>query len=93
VSKEESVTIQTQQLQLGMYVYIDLGWMDHPFPLNRFKIKSEDQIRTIRALGIQTIRYSPANSEVPPLPMEPVVSDTTPVQPVISPEVAAMLLV
>ncbi len=92
MSKEESVTIQTQQLQLGMYVYIDLGWMDHPFPLNRFKIKSEDQIRTIRALGIQTIRYSPANSEVPPLPMEPVVSDTTPVQPVISPEVAAMLL-
>jgi len=91
VSKEESVTIQTRQLQLGMYVYIDLGWMDHPFPLNRFKIKSEDQIKTIRALGIEHIRYSPANSDVPPLQAEPSV-DVVAVKPVISPEVEAMLL-
>ncbi len=93
MSKEENVTIQTRQLQPGMYVYIDLGWMDHPFPLNRFKINSEEQIRTIRALGIQNIRYSPSNSDVPPLSAEPVViSVAAPVTPVVSPEVVAMLL-
>jgi len=91
VSREESVTIQTHQLQIGMYVYIDLGWMDHPFPLNRFKIKSEAQLNTIRALGITEIRYSPANSDVPPLPhcVTPVEVHVTPD---VSPELAAMLL-
>jgi hypothetical protein len=42
---EEVVIVNSKQLQPGMYVFIDLGWMDHPFPLSRFKIKSEDQIR------------------------------------------------
>lgn len=93
MSKEESVTIQIRQLQPGMYVYIDLGWMDHPFPRNSFKIKSEEQIRTLRALGIAEIRYSPVNSDVPPLPVldepQPV---AVPVAPVVSPELTAMLL-
>lgn len=89
MSREESVTIQTRQLQPGMYVYIDLGWMDHPFPLNRFKIKSEEQIRTIRALGIQEIRYSPAGSEVPPLQITP--EPAVPAKPAVSPELVAML--
>lgn len=77
-----------------MYVYIDLGWMDHPFPLNRFKIKSEDQIRTIRALGLRQIRYSPANSDAPPLPVkaEQVEQDVTALSdPVVSAEMEALL--
>lgn len=94
MSRDDGVTIQAGQLQPGMYVYIDLGWMDHPFPLNRFKIKSEEQIRTIRALGIQNIRYSPENSDVPPLPLLPESAPVVavPVAPVVSPELAAMLL-
>ena len=70
MSNEEIITIDSKQLQPGMYVYIDLGWMDHPFPLNRFKIKSEEQIRTIRGLGIQRIRYNPELSDTLPLPLE-----------------------
>lgn len=91
MSRDESVTIQTAQLQIGMYVYIDLGWMDHPFPLNRFKIKSEAQINTIRALGLQEIRYCPENSDVPPLQLvsEPV--EAEPVRQEASAELAAML--
>ncbi len=90
MSKEKSVTIQTGQLQIGMYVYIDLGWMDHPFPLNRFKIKSEDQIRTIKALGIREIRYCPVNSDVPPLSDKPEVIPADNEQ--INAQVEAMLL-
>ena len=93
MSGEESVTIDTQQLQPGMYVYIDLRWLDHPFPLNRFKIKSEDQIRTIRALGIRQIRYSPVNSDVPPLSTtQTTPSAPTHETPAVSPEVEALLL-
>lgn len=91
MSKKEAITIQTTQLQPGMYVYIDLGWMDHPFPLNRFKIKTEEQIATIRALGILQIRYSPEDSDVPPLSLEPVTIDQA-VPTENSPELAAMLI-
>lgn len=54
--------IDVDQLQIGHFVHIDLGWMEHPFPLNSFRIQSEAQIQTIRALGIYRVRYSPARS-------------------------------
>ena len=94
MSNEVIVTVDTKQLQPGMYVYIDLGWMDHPFPLNRFRIKSEEQIRTIRALGIQNIRYNPAESDAPPLPLITVqaAAPSVPLVPVASPEIAAMMV-
>ena len=93
MSKEVIVTVDTKQLQPGMYVYIDLGWMDHPFPLKRFKIKTTEQIRTIRSLGIKNIRYNPAKSDMPPLPLShEQAAPSTPVEPTISPEVEAMMV-
>jgi HD-GYP domain-containing protein (c-di-GMP phosphodiesterase class II) len=56
------------ELRVGLYVYLDLGWMDHPFPLNRFKITAQEQIDTIRALGLQTLRYAPELSDAQALP-------------------------
>ena len=91
MSKEETVTIQARQLQPGMYVYIDMGWMAHPFPLNRFKLKSAEQIRTILALGIAKIRYSPEKSDVPPLPDTPDLLPVEPIQPAVSPELTILL--
>jgi len=40
--------------------------MDHPFPLNSFKIRTQQQIDTIRSLGVEQVRYSPEKSELPP---------------------------
>ncbi len=92
MSNEGIIEIDCKQLQPGMYVYIDLGWMDHPFPLNRFKIKSESQIRTIRGLGIQRIRYNPELSDTLPLPVdEEQKEEEAPPEPEISPEVEAMM--
>ena len=92
MSNEEIITIDCRQLQPGMYVYIDLGWMDHPFSLNRFKIKSEEQIRTMRGLGIQRIRYNPELSDTLPLPLEEEKdAQPSPAEPVTSPEVDAMM--
>jgi putative nucleotidyltransferase with HDIG domain len=68
--------IDIADLRIGLYVYIDLGWVSHPFPLNSFKLQSAEQIATIRTLGIERIRYSPEKSD--PGPLAPEVSDAPP---------------
>lgn len=60
-------TIATDRLAVGLYVHLDLGWLDHPFTFNNFKILSMDQIDTIRSLGLKQVRYDPGRSDVVPL--------------------------
>lgn len=60
--------INTDQLEIGLYVYLDLKWFEHPFPFGHFKIKSEEQIRTIRGLGLKKVRYNPEQSDRSPPP-------------------------
>ncbi|WP_294246017.1 DUF3391 domain-containing protein [Propionivibrio sp.] len=62
--------IDVADLRVGLFVFIDLGWMSHPFPLNSFKIHSPEQIATIRTLGIERIRYSPEKSDPEPVAVE-----------------------
>ena len=52
-----------QHLRVGLYVHLDLGWMDHPFAFSHFKIVSEDQIAILRTLGLSRLRYSPERSD------------------------------
>jgi putative nucleotidyltransferase with HDIG domain len=54
--------IDVADLRPGIYVYLDVGWMGHPFALNSFRINSVEQVNTIRGLGIERIRYSPEQS-------------------------------
>jgi putative nucleotidyltransferase with HDIG domain len=65
----QSQFIDVAQLQVGMYVHLDLGWMDHPFPLSNFKVKDEEQISIIKQTGLKKLRYDPNRSDCPPLPM------------------------
>lgn len=58
-----SSTIAVQDLRVGLFVHLDLGWMEHPFPLSSFRIASEEQIATIRALGLKRLRWSPERSD------------------------------
>lgn len=60
--------ISVEQLQIGVYVYLDVGWMHHPFSFNNFKIRSEDQLQTIRQLGLKQVRWDPERSDHKPLP-------------------------
>lgn len=62
--------IDIADLRIGLYVYVDLGWMSHPFPLSSFKIQSPEQIATLRTLGIERIRYSPEKSDAEHIPDE-----------------------
>jgi putative nucleotidyltransferase with HDIG domain len=63
--------ISVDLLKVGMYIHLDVSWISHPFSLNAFKIKSEDQIRTIRGLGVKEIRWDPTKSDLSPAPGEP----------------------
>ena len=59
--------VSTDQLRIGLYVHLELRWFEHPFAFNKFKIKTEEQIRTIRSLGLKTVRYDPALSDAKPV--------------------------
>lgn len=59
--------IDIDQLQVGLYIHLDLGWMDHPFSVSNFKITDETQIETIKTLGLKQLRYDPRRSSSMPL--------------------------
>lgn len=60
--------IPIEQLCVGLYVHLDISWLDHSFALNSFKIKDEKEIITLKQLGLKTIRVNPAKSDCRPLP-------------------------
>jgi len=60
--------IDVSQLRVGLYVHLDLGWMDHPFTFSNFKVKDETQISTIQKIGLKKLRYDPKRSDCEPLP-------------------------
>lgn len=64
-------TIATAELQVGMFVHLDLGWMSHPFALSSFRIADAAQIESIRALGLAQVRWSPEQSDTAALALAP----------------------
>jgi putative nucleotidyltransferase with HDIG domain len=58
--------VTPDQLRVGMYIHLDLGWLEHPFAFGSFKIKNEEQIRQIRELNLKRIRFDPLRSDVLP---------------------------
>jgi putative nucleotidyltransferase with HDIG domain len=66
--KDQSHYIHPSQLCIGLYVHLELSWMNHPFTFSSFKIQDKDQIRKIRQLKLDQIRYDPKRSDYEPLP-------------------------
>lgn len=74
--------LNVDQLQPGVFVHIpDIGWMDHPFLFNSFRLSSDKQIQTLREMGIRSIAFDPARSSAPPLPLEEEPEPILPVPP------------
>ncbi len=75
--------IVPEQLCIGLYVQLDLGWWEHDFTFSNFKIKDEAQIQALRDLGLQRLRYDPARSDCAPLelPAEPTPAPVEPARP------------
>lgn len=70
--------LQPEQLRVGLYVHLDLSWMEHPFAFSRFKIRTEAQIETLLRLGLKQVRYDPERSECEPLPLAAAASEPAP---------------
>ena len=54
--------IDVEQLRVGMFIHLDLSWMQHPFPVGSFRITHAQQIDKIRGLGLMRLRWSPDKS-------------------------------
>jgi putative nucleotidyltransferase with HDIG domain len=65
-----SPTVAVQDLKIGMFIRLELGWMSHPFPLSSFRIASAEQITILKGLGLQRVIWVPEKSDVE----EPVVA-------------------
>lgn len=63
-----SIKITVDRIQPGLHVRLPVNWKDHPFLLNSFKIKSQDQVDIIRHLGIKHVYINPLQSDAEPLP-------------------------
>ena len=58
-------SIDVEAVRVGMFVHLDVGWLSHPFPLSSFKVTSQEQVATIRSLGLKRVRWSPHQSDLP----------------------------
>lgn len=57
-------TVAVQDLKIGMFIRLELGWMSHPFPLSSFRISTAEQIATIRGLGLRQVTWYPEKSDI-----------------------------
>ena len=64
------IALHSSQLVIGLYVWLDVGWDDHPFLNNRFKISDNKQIETIRHMEITgKLYYFPDKGSASPGPL------------------------
>ncbi|MFN9708075.1 MAG: HD-GYP domain-containing protein [Burkholderiales bacterium] len=55
--------IDVDDLLIGVFIHLDLGWMSHPFSKSSFRINSVEQIGTLKELGLKRVRWSPQDSD------------------------------
>jgi putative nucleotidyltransferase with HDIG domain len=65
MQKESYQSVGISQLQPGMFVVLDIGWLAHPFPTGKFKITQQSQIDTLRSLGLRSVQVDLTRSDVP----------------------------
>lgn len=63
-------TLDKSQLRIGLFVHLDLPWMNHPFLTNSFKIRNQKQLDALHELGIEQVRFDPDRSDDPPPPAD-----------------------
>ena len=64
------VPIDASQVVVGLYVWLDLSWDEHPFFASRLMVKTAKDIAIIQSLDAQgKIYYHPEQSTVQPGPL------------------------
>ncbi len=60
--------VATDRLRIGVFIRLEgLKWHEHPFLFKNFKIANDDQIKTLRELGIKEVICVPGKSDCTPL--------------------------
>lgn len=72
-----SIKVSIDRIQIGNYIKLPVGWCDHPFMFNNFKIDSQHQIELIRKLGIAHVNVYPQKSDSELLPVQTEVIEPT----------------
>lgn len=93
MSEEILKSIEVTRLRVGMFVHLDLGWRQHPFPFNSFKLKNAEQIEIIQSLGVAEVRYSPRRSDVQPEAAPGLIMPAAPEGPLVVPKAAPKIVV
>lgn len=63
----QSRSIAPDQLCVGLYVTLDVGWTEHPFLFRNFKIRNQGQLVALKALRLTKVNYVPSKSDAEPL--------------------------
>lgn len=63
-----AIKLTVDRIQPGLHIRLPLKWNDHPFLLNSFKVKDQEQVEMIRHLGVKFVYFNPDQSEASPLP-------------------------
>ncbi|HCJ4668352.1 HD-GYP domain-containing protein [Vibrio parahaemolyticus] len=72
-----AIKLTVDRIQPGLHIRLPLKWNDHPFLLNSFKIKDQEQIEMIRHLGVKFVYFNPEQSDTVPLPVNQIQTDST----------------
>ena len=57
--------VASDELRVGLYIFLDIPWFRHSFTLNSFKISSAEQICELQALGKARFRFDADRSTAP----------------------------
>ncbi|MHA7230144.1 HD-GYP domain-containing protein [Vibrio campbellii] len=63
-----AIKLTVDRIQPGLHIRLPLKWNYHPFLLNSFKIKDQEQVEMIRHLGVKFVYFNPDQSDASPLP-------------------------
>ncbi|RZS58732.1 HD-GYP domain-containing protein [Sphaerotilus mobilis] len=62
-ASDDFLMLPVDRLRAGLFIHLDLGWMDHPFPRGRFRLDGVDEIETLRRLGVNEVRVQRSTSD------------------------------
>ncbi len=80
MAADKKIKIPIDRLRIGMYVDLELSWVNHPFLFSRFKLKSEKDLAAILHMGLTEISVVPqrSNKDSITAPAKPEVVTETP---------------
>lgn len=64
---QNPIPVGDLELQIRVYVWIDRSWKEHPFATNKFLIKTEDDLKLLKSIGVHNLYWIPEKSKLEPI--------------------------